>query len=101
MTLTPGDPSAETSFKGHSSLGLLWDFEADILNIKMKYKDRRFTKRGPLGYIMSPCDPFGIAQPAMLMPKLLQRETIPPEQDDSHNYHHLGWDDPLSNQFKA
>ena len=55
------------------------------------------TRRGLLGYIMSPYDPFGIAAPAMLSTKLFQRELIPPEDNDPHGYHALGWDGALPN----
>ena len=62
-------------------------------------KKRDMTRRGLLGYIMSPYDPFGIVEPAMLTTKLLQREIIPPQKNDPHNYHALGWDDPLPSHF--
>ena len=49
---------------------------------------------------MSPYDPFGIVEPAMLSTKLLQRETIPPKSDDPHNFHTMGWDDPIPSHFR-
>ena len=101
MSLSPGDPTGETLSKGHSSLGLQWDIEQDTLQIKIQFKDRPFTKRGLLGHIMMPYDPFGIAQPAMLMPKLLQREIIPNLQDDPHDYHRLDWDDELPDRLSG
>ena len=48
---------------------------------------------------MSPYDPFGMAQPAMLICKLIQRELFPPKNQDPHQLHVLGWDDPIPQQF--
>ena len=81
------------------SLGLQWNTENDTFQIKMEFKDRDKTKRGFLGYIMSPYDPFGMASPAMLPCKLLQREIFPTKNQDTHNFQALGWDDPIPKQF--
>ena len=86
---------------GHSSLGLQWDLESDLLYIKTEMRDRPMTRRGLLGTIMSPYDPMGIAAPAMLKCKLFQREVLPPSRDDPHNYHKLGWDDPLPSRLST
>ena len=51
---------------------------------------------------MSPYDQIGIAAPTMLLTKLIQRQLIPPENNDPHSYHAIGWDgalpDHLTNQ---
>ena len=44
---------------------------------------------------MSVYDPQGIAAPAMLSCKLLQREMFPPKDADPHNTHAIKWDDPI------
>lgn len=101
MDLAPADLSSDNFSKGHSSLGLQWDLQQDSLNIKTEFKDRPMTKRGLLGHLMSPYDPFGIAAPAMLAPKLLQREIMPPSENDPHLYHALDWDDPLPKRLET
>ena len=53
---------------------------------------------------MSPYDQIGIAAPTMLLTKLIQRQLIPPENNDPHSYHAIGWDgvlpDHLTNQWQ-
>ena len=70
IDLTPIDPSNATG----TSLGLQWHIQDDEFSIKMEFKDRPKTKRGFLGHVMSPHDPFGMASPAMMSCKLLQRQ---------------------------
>ena len=82
-----------------STLGLQWHIQEDKFTIKMEFKDRPRTKRGFLGYIMSPYDPFAIAAPAMLSCKLLQREIFPPKDSDPHCLQALGWDEPIPERF--
>ena len=82
-----------------TSLGLQWHIKKDTFSIKIKFKDRPKTKRGLLGHIMSVYDPQGIAAPAMLSCKLLQREIFPRKEEDPHCTHALGWDDPIPAQF--
>ena len=94
----PLDPTCPES-RG-SSLGLQWDMETDRLSIKTELKNRPMTRRGLLGYVMSPYDPLGIAAPVMLLCKLLQREVFPPLNDDPHNYAALGWDGILPSYLK-
>ena len=48
---------------------------------------------------MAVYDPEGIAAPAMLSCKLLQREIMPPKDHDPHGLHTLDWDDPIPKQF--
>ena len=48
---------------------------------------------------MSIYDPQGIAAPAMLSCKLLQKEIFPRKDEDPHYTHVLGWDDPIPTQF--
>ena len=98
VNLAPIDPSCTDPSDG-ASLGLQWDLKDDIFNIKTEFKFRPKTKRGFLGYVMSPYDPFGMAQPAMLICKLIQRELFPPKDQDPHQLHVLGWDDPIPQQF--
>ena len=66
----------------------------------MQFKDRPKTKRGFLGHVMAPYDPQGIASPALLSCKLLQREIFPPIDQDPHKLHSLGWDDPIPSLFE-
>ena len=82
-----------------TSLGLQWHIKKDTFSIKNEFKDRPKTKRGLLGHIMSVYDPQGIAAPAMLSCKLLQREIFPRKEEDPHCTHALGWDDPIPAQF--
>ena len=96
--LTPMDNSSPNPSMGQS-LGLQWDTQQDEFMIKMEYKERPQTKRGFLGYVMSPYDPFGMASPAMLSCKLLQRDIFPPKERDPHNFQTLGWDDPIPQRF--
>ena len=73
--------------------------EADTFQIKMEFKDRKKTKRGFLGYIMSPFDPIGAGAPAMLSTKLLQREIFPPKTEDPMHLQEIGWDDEIPLSF--
>ena len=82
-----------------TSLGLQWHIDKDTFSIKTEFKDRPKTKRGFLGHIMSVYDPQGIAAPAMLSCKLLQREMFPPKDADPHNTHAIKWDDPIPSIF--
>ena len=63
--------------------------ENDRFYIKTEFKPRSMTKQGLLGYIMSPYNPMGLATPAMLKCKLLQREIIPQITNDPHKLHAL------------
>ena len=90
VNLAPIDPSCTDPSDG-ASLGLQWDLKDDIFHIKTEFKFRPKTKRGFLGYVMSPYDPFGMAQPAMLICKLIQRELFPLKDQDPHQLHALGW----------
>ena len=60
VDLAPCDPLTSEPANG-KSLGLQWDIERDEFSIKTEFKDRPYTKRGLLGYIMSPYDPMGLA----------------------------------------
>ena len=82
-----------------NSLGLQWHIKHDTFSIKIEFKDRPKTKRGLLGHIMSVYDPQGIAAPAMLSCKLLQREIFPRKDEDPHYTHAQGWDNPIPTQF--
>ena len=82
-----------------SYLGLQWLIKEDVFNIKMQFKDRPITKRGFLGYVMSPYDLLGIASPALLSCKLLQREIFPSQDQDLHRLHAIGLDDPIPTHF--
>ncbi len=93
-SLAPVEQAPSDPTKGQS-LGLQWDMEKDMFSIKTEHTKRPRTKRGLLGQIGEPYDPFGIAQPAMLVCRLLQREIFPrPEDPDPHGCRALGWDDP-------
>ena len=98
MELKPAD-NTDSEQDQSSSLGLQWNIKEDIFGIKMQFKERPKTKRGFLGHMMSPYDPIGIASPALLSCKLLQREIFPPKDQDPHRLHALGWDDPIPSQF--
>jgi len=96
--LSPIEAQTSDPEKGRS-LGLQWNMKTDRFSVKTEHKNRVRTKRGFLGQIMEPYDPFGIAQPAMLACKLLQREIWPLPGDDPHGCRPLGWDDPLPSVF--
>ena len=98
-TLGPVEFNTAQPEKRNTALGLQWNLQQDTYSVKTELKVRPMTRRGLLGYIMSPYDPFGIVEPAMLSTKLLQREIIPPKSDDPHNFHDLGWDDLSLEQF--
>ena len=98
VDLSPADTSEPAPQMGHS-LGLQWDTTNDLFRVKMEFKDRPKTKRGLLGYIMSPYDPFGQVSPAMLSCKLLQREIFPPKYQDPLNMQSKGWDDAIPSLF--
>ena len=57
-----------------SALGIIWDPQEDILQIKTINKDSMLTKRGLLSFISSIYDPMGIISPLMLEPKLIIQE---------------------------
>ena len=99
VELSPNGSTPEEEREKTSTLGLQWHIQQDIFTIKLEFKDRPKTKRGFLGYMMSPYDPFAIASPAMLSCKLLQREIFPPKDTDPHKFHALGWDDPIPERF--
>ena len=44
---------------------------------------------------------MGLASPALLSCKLLQREIFPPMDQDPHRLHALDWDDPIPQQFES
>ena len=56
------------------ALGIIWDPQEDILQIKTINKDSMLTKRGLLSFIRSIYDPIGITSPLMLEPKLIIQE---------------------------
>ena len=56
------------------ALGIIWDPQEDILQIKTISKDSKLTKRGLLSFISSIYDPIGIISPLMLEPKLIIQE---------------------------
>ena len=98
VDFAPEDNSTANPAMGHS-LGLQWNTEADTFQIKMEFKDRKKTKRGFLGMIMSPFDPSGAGALAMLATKLLQREIFPAKTEDPMHLQEIGWDDPIPPQF--
>ena len=98
VNLAPVDPTTNDPSYG-TSLGLQWNIDDDEFSIKTEYKDRPKTKRGFLGQVMSPYDPIGMASPAMLACKLLQRRIFPPKDQDPHNTQTLDWDDPIPTVF--
>ena len=77
----PYTPTEEST-----SLGLQWHIQHDTFSIKTEYKDRPGSKRGLLGHIMSVYDPQGIAAPAMLSCKLLQREIFPRKERSKYQW---------------
>ena len=100
VDLAPCDPLTSEPANG-KSLGLQWDIIKDEFSIKTEFKDRPYTKRGFLGYIMSPYDPMGLASPALLSCKLLQREIFPQIDQNPHRLHTLGWDGPIPNSLQV
>ena len=56
------------------ALGIIWDPQEDILQIKTINKDSMLTKRGLLSFIRSIYDPIGIISPLILEPKLIIQE---------------------------
>ena len=98
LSLSPRDPLSNTPMDS-TSLGLQWHIDSDRMSIKTEHKLRPMTKRGLLGYVNSPYDPFGMAAPAMLQCKLLQREIFPQKEQDPHHFNAMGWDDPIPERF--
>jgi hypothetical protein len=97
-SLSPSQDQNSDPNKGHS-LGLQWNMRTDRFSIKTEHKNRVKARAGFLGQIMEPYDPFGIAAPAMLTCKLMQRELWPPPDNDPHGCRALGWDDPIPRVF--
>ena len=52
-------------------LGILWNSEKVVLQIKLVQKPFQATKRGILSYVSFIFDPLGIQTPALLRPKLI------------------------------
>ena len=58
------------------------------------------TKRGLYGHVSAHFDPLGIAAPAILECKLLQREMAPPKGQDVHGWNAIDWDDPIPSLYE-
>ena len=52
-------------------LGILWNSEKVVLQIKLVQKPFQATKRGILSYVSFIFDPLGLQTPALLRPKLI------------------------------
>ena len=65
---------SENQAQTEELLGILWNFETDLLSIKPIDKVFEDTKRGMLAFISSLLDPFGTLTPFTLEPKLLIQE---------------------------
>ena len=81
------------------TLGVSWDTQEDVFVMRVCVPHRLFTKRGIVSVINTIYDPWGLASPAVLEGKLLQRKIIPPKKEGSplKNY---DWDDILPNELK-
>ena len=58
------------------------------------------TESGLWGHVSALYDPLGIAAPASLHCKLLQREIIPQKDQDPHGLNATGWQDPIPPLFQ-
>ena len=52
--LGPVDLNTDQPEKRNTALGLQWDIQNDTYRVKTELKQRTMTRRGLLGYIMSP-----------------------------------------------
>ena len=73
------------------ALGLLWDPQKDVLQIKAVDKNLTISKRGILSFLSSTFDPLGMIAPAILEPKLIIQELWKLNVD---------WDDELPPELK-
>ena len=73
------------------ALGLLWDPQKDVLQIKAGDKNLPVSKRGILSFISSIFDPLGMIAPAILEPKLIIQELWRLNVD---------WDDEFPSELK-
>ena len=65
---------SENQVQTEKVLGILWNFETDLLSIKLIDKVFEDTKRGMLAFISSLFDPIGMLTPFTLEPTLLIQE---------------------------
>ena len=91
-------PSSPT--EASTPLGLQWNIYRDAFGIKKDFKNCPKTKSGFLSHRMAVHDHLGIAEPAMLTCKLIQRELFPrKDEEDSHCMGALGWEGPIPTHF--
>ena len=96
-TLTPAERSPKvvnldlSDIPIERALGIIWDPQEDILQIKTINKDSMLTKRGLLSFMTSLYDPIRIISPLMLEPKLIIPELW---------RRNLAWDEQLPEDIK-
>ena len=73
-----------------TSLGLIWDINADTFNYKFDNADKSFTRRGILSVVNGLYDPLGFLAPVIVQGKLFLRKVTALN---------LGWDDPVPNEL--
>ena len=62
------------------TLGVTWNTEEDVFVMNVKVPNKLFSKRGVISVNNTIYDPCGIASPATLQGKLLQRKIIPSKE---------------------
>ena len=68
------------------ALGVLWDFQKDQFQFKVKINSKPLTRRGILSATSSFFDPLGFAAPVLMVPRLILQELCKLS---------LGWDDVI------
>ena len=79
----------------HRALGLAWQTNDDHLFIKSEIPERALSRRGMLSVTNSIYDPLGIAGPAVLQGRIIQRKALQISGSDTT----YDWDDPLPEKF--
>ena len=78
------------------ALGVSWDTQEDELIISLAVPDRPFTRRGLLSVTNTTFDPQGIAAPALLGARLIQREAFACTTSSEK----VNYDEPLSEHLQ-
>ena len=76
----------KTSLPVERALGVHWDTDTDVFGIKIKPKEKGFTRRGLLSIVSSVYDPLGLVCPFVLQAKKIFQDECKEEK---------GWDDEL------